>query len=639
MKPYPEKLVIPKLSKTNAPSKLFFLDTETDALQGAGSTIKHVLKIGHVLYWRRAKKKVSEKIERYDFDNSFDLWQWIDERVKSRETVYIFAHNVTFDFLVLDGFRFLPLLDFKLKSIYSKFTTTVMRFANKKRRMVIADTMNYFPVTLAKLGTSVGIEKIETDFTKATKEELYKRCRADVDIIYFAVRRMLEETVLKGIGSFKLTASGLSHSIYRKKYMNNKIVVNHIPALVDFEKSAYIGGYTMVNNLVVSGKPELYKLDVNSMYPSVMLDNMFPSKLVEYADRVSRHDLERFVKGYAVVASVDLNTDEAIYPMKYKEATCYPLGEFTTTLSTPMIKYALERGHIKNVNKIAVYKQAELFKDFVADMYGERQISKEAGDTARELFYKTIINTLYGKFGQKRTQVKRIGDADINEFAVFDAYDPKSGEKWQEFHGGGSILFIYERGEARYTSYAIAAHITEYARLKLFQLRSKAGQDNIYYMDTDSLFTNSIGVKRLAAEMDQYKIGALKMEDRAPFFMGLAKKDYIFGDVRKIKGFDAKHRHDTETVFKAFNNVSLMGAARFDLRGGAFWREVNKRYSPYILDVKISDTGIVSPLMLPQDDQLLGKQVYTLQRSKQIAKKILTPMQKKLLSHHLDLRY
>ena len=501
-KPFPDKVLIPKLSKTNAPGKLFFVDTETTAMQGAGSTIKHILKVGHVIYWRRAKKKVGEKIEHFAYDNSFDLWQWIDERVKSRETVYIFAHNVTFDFLVLDGFRLLPLLDFRLKSIYSKFTTTIMRFANKKRRLVIADTMNYFPLSLDKLGASVGISKIDVDFNTASLDELRERCKVDTEIIFQAVKRMLEETILKGLGSFKLTASGLSHSIYRKAYMNKKIEVNHVPVVVDFEKSAYIGGYTMVNNLVVPGKPELFKLDVNSMYPSVMMAEEYPTKLVEFLDRVALYDLERFVLGYCVVASVEIETDEAIYPYRHKAGICYPLGEFTTTLSTPMVKYALARGHIKRVNTLAVYKRANIFAEFVKEMYGERMKSALDGDTARELFYKTITNTLYGKFGQKRTEVKRVGDADINEFAVFEAYDPKTGQQWQEFHGGGSIIFIYEKGEARYTSYAIASHITEHARLKLFDMKRRAGAENVFYMDTDSLFTNKQGFKRLAAEME-----------------------------------------------------------------------------------------------------------------------------------------
>lgn len=636
-KPYPDKLVLPKLTKVNAPSKLFFVDTESNIEQGAGSTVKHTLKVGHVIYWRREKKKIREKIENLSFDNAFDFWQWVDDRVKSRETVYIFAHNVTFDFLVLDGFRFLPLLDYKIKSIYSKFTTTIIRFANKKRRIVIADTMNYFPVPLDKIGASVGVDKVNVDFNVAGLDELRERCKVDAEIIYLAIRRMLDETIFKGLGSFKLTASGLSHSIYRKAYLNQKIVINHVPNVVEFEKSAYIGGYTGIGRLVVPGEPELYKLDVNSMYPSVMLGGKFPTKLVEFASRVSVYDLERFLIGYAVIATVDICTEEAIYPYRYNDAVCYPVGEFTTTLGTPMLKRALSSGHIKDVRKIAVYKQADLFSDFVREMYGERQTAKEAQDRAREMFYKMIVNTLYGKFGQRRTEVKRVGDADINEFALYDAYDPKSGEKWQEFHGGGSILFIYERGEARYTSYAIASHVTEMARLKLFELRDMAGRENVFYMDTDSLFTNREGLKRLSNIVDPYKLGAVKLEESAPFFVGFAKKDYIFGQTRRVKGFQADQKPDTNTVFKAFNNVSLIGAARFDLRGGAFWREVNKHYSPFIMDSLISSDGIVSPLSLPFQEDRLGSRVYTLDKTKHIAKRMLSPSNKKLLSDHITL--
>lgn len=629
IKPLPEKVVIPRLSKPNLPGKMFFVDTETFAHVGAGSTIKHTLRVGHVIYWRRARKKVKEKVEEFAFDNVMDFWQWLDDRVKSRETVYLFAHNVTFDFLVLDGFRFLPLLDYKLKSIYSKFTTTIMRFANKFRRVIVADTMNYFPVSLDKLSKSVGVDKIKVDFENVEDERLRAHCAADAKIIYTAFRRMLEETVLKGVGTFKLTASGLSHSIYRRSFMNTKIVVNHEPRIVEHEKKSYIGGYTMVNQLVAQGAPDLFKLDVNSMYPSVMLDEFFPTKLMEFAHNVSVQDVARLVRSYSLVADVELNTDEACYPYRYKDAVCYPLGEFRATLSTPMLKRALDRGHVAKVYTVSAYKKAKIFSEFVSSMYAERLAARDNDDLARELFYKTIMNSLYGKFGQKRNEVKRVGDADINTFAVYDAFDAKTGEKWQEFHGGGSILFIYERGEARYTSYAIASHITEYARARLFDLMSLAGRENVLYLDTDSLFVTKEGLKRLSGEVDRYRLGALKVEEVAPFFIGLAKKDYFFGPTRKIKGFDASASVNTATVFKALHNVSFTGAARYDLRGGAFWREVFKRYDPYIQDVLIDKSGLVTPLLLPQHEDQLGIRSMTFNKAVSLSNKILTSSNKK----------
>lgn len=628
----PERLTIPKTKRLTAPNKMIFVDVESTQVNDGGAQVKHILKLGHAFLWERPRAKRKELVKEYAFNNAFDFWQWVDNNVNQRETIYLFAHNVTFDFLVLEGFRFLPLLDFTLQSIYSKFTTTVIRFSNNRRRLVAVDTMNYFPVSLEKVAASVGMRKTDIDFSKVSDAELADHCRQDALIIYEAIKRMIAETVLSGLGSFKLTASSLSHSIYRHSFMKDKIMVSHKLEVVEFEQSAYTGGVTALSKLVQPGDPELYKLDVNSMYPSVMIDRQFPTQLIEFAGGVNTRILERFLNGYLVIARVKVNTDEAVYPMRYDTFTAYPKGEFITTLTTESLKYALEKGHIIGIEWMSVYMGAPIFKDFISEMYGRRLSASAEGDAAREMFFKSINNTLYGKFGQRRTETVRIGDADINEFCVYDAFDGKTGEEWKELHAGGSILFIYQRGEARYTSYAIAAHITDYARGKLFELRRVAGPENVFYMDTDSLIVNAQGAKNLNPQVSPGVLGALKIEDRASFFVGFAKKDYILGDVRRLKGFDVKTKLDDTNVIKSFNNVSIMGAARHDLRGGAFWREVNKRYSPFIVDAHINKDGTLSPIQLPQEDYLLGHKRHTLQTVKTLVKSQFTNSQKKDIS-------
>lgn len=632
MQKVPLRLTIPVTKRINAPNKMIFLDTESIQSTAGGSTVKHTLRLGHAIFWQRARPKHKEYVIHYDFDNAFDFWQWVDSHINNRETIYIFAHNITFDFLVLEGFRLLPCIDFVLQSIYSKFTTTVMRFSNDKRRIVFVDTMNYFPVSLDKVAASVGMSKIDVDFQDVDDETLAVHCRRDVEIIYEAIKRMITETVLSGLGSFKLTASSLSHSIYRHSYMKHKITVSHDIKVVEFEREAYTGGYTQLAKLAQPGDPELFKLDVNSMYPAAMVDNVFPTQLIEFAGQVNLRVLERFLNGYMVIARVNLNTDEAVYPMKYSTFTAYPVGRFTATLSTPMLKYAVERGHIETVDWMSVYMGEKIFKDFITAMYGRKMDARAENDAAREMFYKSINNTLYGKFGQRQTETKRVGNAPIHEFNMFDAYDAKTGEEWKELHAGGSILFIYQRGESRYTSYAIAAHITDYARLKLFELRRQAGIENVFYMDTDSLIVNRAGSGNLQKLVEPDILGALKIEDTGKFFVGFAKKDYILGDTRKLKGFDVKPRAEDQSVFTSFNNVSIFGAARRDLRGGAFWREVNKRYMPYIVDNHITETGELTPITMPNEEHLLGHRRHTLLTVKELVKKTFTPSQKKELS-------
>jgi hypothetical protein len=84
---------------------------------------------------------------------------------------------------------------------------------------------------------------------------------------------------------------------------------------------------------------------------------------------------------------------------------------------------------------------------------------------------------------------------------------------------------------------AVAAHVTSYARMLLWGYIETAGIDNVFYMDTDSIFCNRQGLDNLTAagSIDTDKLGSLKLEKQGAMKIS-GVKDYIFNDVEKLKG-------------------------------------------------------------------------------------------------------
>ena len=633
----PDRLTIPKVKRLSFPRKLVFLDTESVKVSAGGRMIRHDLRLGHAIFWQRASKGRKEKIEHYAYTNEFDLWQWLAGKVNKRETVYIFAHNLSFDFLVLNGFRHLPNLDFTLQSIYHKFTTTIMRFANEKRRLVFADTMNYFPVKLEELGKSVGIEKGKVDFETVTAAELAAYCKTDTEIVYKSIRQMIETLHDNDLAPFRLSAPSLAHAVYRHKFMKHRIITQHWDKVVDFEKNAYSGGYVNVANLLGRDRSEVVKLDVNSMYPSVMHEQDFPLYLVEFAGAVSLRILESFLRRNLVIARVTLSARDPRYLMRYPSGYCYPTGIFETTLTTPLLRRALANDEIIEVHQIAVYEKAPIFREFIAFMYAARQKALMDGDKANALFYKKMANSLYGKFGQAGTRVVRAGDAPPDEFAFYDAIDAQTQEQWRELHAGGSVLFIHQEREARYSFYAIAAHVVDYAKLKLFDLMERAGLEHVFYTDTDSIITNSAGLHNLRGELSETALGKMKIEASGLLFAGFSKKDYLIGGVRKLKGVPQVKTPPETNVFKMYQSSSIFGAARRQLSGGAFWHEVTRRHNPYLPNVSIDDVGRVYPLNMDTQADQLGNKVYTREQIRGLSNTMLTKAERSLLSPWLEI--
>jgi len=111
----------------------------------------------------------------------------------------------------------------------------------------------------------------------------------------------------------------------------------------------------------------------------------------------------------------------------------------------------------------------------------------------------------------------------------------------------GRLQIKVEEPESENSAPAIAAHICAYGRMRLWELIKMAGPNNTYYVDTDSLIVNAEALHRLQAEMDQTKLGYLKVEGVSSQAEFLAPKHYLFGDEFKVKGIrrNATQRIDT----------------------------------------------------------------------------------------------
>jgi len=146
------------------------------------------------------------------------------------------------------------------------------------------------------------------------------------------------------------------------------------------------------------------------------------------------------------------------------------------------------------------------------------------------------MNSLYGKFGQL-----------MGEWETCGKCDPKEVKYWSEIVSGqnkichyrkiNGLIQRYEKKREAFNSFcAVASHVTGYARVKMWQLMEKAGCDNVYYCDTDSLFVTSAGYKNLKSELSRDEIGKLKVENTSNSLQLLGCKQYVFGSKKKHKG-------------------------------------------------------------------------------------------------------
>ena len=504
------------------------------------------------------------------------------------KTLYVLAHNIKFDYVAMnyhllkkkgwektnqffvDGARFVA--EWVKKG--EVYTTKTGKRKYHYHKILFLDTMNYFKTSVSKLGKTLGLYKLSDiidmnldkhDFLYYVKiydwDTLMEYNKRDVEILYQAMRFLIQKIVISYGVRFAYTVAGLAFNVFRN-LNKERIRIHGNPWLDKFEKKAYFGGRTEAFRIGLVDE-KWYKLDVNSLYPSVMINNLYPVEFMYTVTNPNKEQIEKLMELYrngqiVYIADVLVNTDQPKYPVKYGGKLVFPVGNFRGIFCSPEIDLLDE--DVKKVFRVAVYRAKPIFKDYISYFYGLRKKAKKEKDEVMNYFYKLLMNSLYGKFAETRTVEVRAPEYDIKDitYAIIHEDD---GTTIRIIDGEAYVKIGEEVAPNAFV--AIAAFVTSYARALMWKYMSTAGMENILYMDTDSLFVLEEGYQRLkkANLIDDYELGKLKLEGvydgitiYAPKDYELLIKDPIFGwfvvEEEKHKGVPKRSRKLDEGVYK-----------------------------------------------------------------------------------------
>ena len=196
----------------------------------------------------------------------------------------------------------------------------------------------------------------------------------------------------------------------------------------------------------------------------------------------------------------------------------------------------LEEGAILEVIEACAYSKEAIFTDYVNYFWALRERAIETNDSITKALAKQYLNSLYGKFGARATTYRLAEEAMVSAFRVDAIYSPDGKKRHPVIWIGDKPYVEQDDGEAEDSIPAIAAHVTANARVVLWRYVERAGIENVYYTDTDSLIVNQAGYERLAGDIRGNELGKLKLEKQANTLTVHARKDYQIGDRVVCKG-------------------------------------------------------------------------------------------------------
>lgn len=579
------------------PWECVWYDTETLQEQVGFATVKHILSFGWAAYRRRLETGMWSSPTWVRFSTVAQYWDWVESLLHGKARLYLFSHNSGFDLPVLHAFSELPERGWKLTKAIIDCPPLILKWRRGKQTLMFLDTLNIWRMSLAEVGKKVELAKLTMPAATASAEDWDTYGKRDTEIIMAACLGWFDFLTRHRLGSFAPTAASQAMRAYRHRFMTEKILIDNDEYALALSRQSYMGARVECHRIGIVRGP-IYRLDVNSMYPHVMRDNVYPTRLVSVTGRCDQADLRAWLREWCVVADVSLFTPEPAYPIIDNDKLIFPINRLRTTLTTPELMYALDHGHVEHVHAAACYERAVLFREYVDEFWAIRSAARERGDKVEEDMAKKLPNSFYGKWGQRGRVYGEEGEWPTTEALAWLEYDADTGTIYKHRALGGLHQVFREDSESRDSFPAIAAHITAHARAYLWQLMQMTGAGNHFYEDTDSLAVSQAGYDALVKLIDPGKLGALKLEGVEPWAIYRGPKDYEYESHHKTKGVRKSAHWIEPNAIVQDQWSTLKGLLRLGDVSAPRTSSIAKQLSRYYAKGLVTPSGLVLPYSL-----------------------------------------
>jgi len=356
----------------------------------------------------------------------------------------------------------------------------------------VRDSYAIMPFALSKYkgeGQKLEIDicKLERKVRKKHRTEILEYLKRDCTSLHLLVSKFCGT-----FGSKTLTIGSASMKELKKVHTFDNL---HESDDKDLRSLYYYGGRVecFEQGIIYARKNKPFKVfDVNSMYP-------FAMKSVKHPIGRATHE-SREIEPSTMFLSVT-GHNQGAFPSVVKGNIMFDLPYGTFHVTRHEYDVAMEFGlfQLERVERCVNFDgRTATFAEFVDKFYDLRKVASESGDEIMKLFYKFILNSAYGKFGQNPDNYR--------QYTITESKVDLHGDGWEMDtleHGDRYIVWSKPTTNTSRFNVATGASITGASRAIL--LRAIATCKRPLYCDTDSLICESLPLKQDASELGAWK--------------------------------------------------------------------------------------------------------------------------------------
>lgn len=546
-------------TKPTAPSSVFTVVIDPIVTPASTNETMFIRTFGKAAatYSKFRRGKWSD-LEVEEFSDAAELWRWIERTADSQRRNYCLA-PIASDVLTLAYFweevsngangrllerrgecrrgNDLPAVPQTLfRRLVVRGRPDIVDYARDQKRYLWLSGIQYLPVAEDDIARSLGYEWAETPHRPNTGESSFRKPLERAVLWSLAFRRIVDWWRDESNAPWGLTVGALSVGMLRTHLAPKSLCTHKDEEAHRLELAAQFGGRastwyfadvigvdpktnrevrppTPPTPFAIKGPVALW--DVASMYPSLLRDRTFPVKLVSRRGEVPVKTLIAACELMPTIATVTIRTLIAEYPYRVKNDVLYPIGEFTTTLTSPEILKLLSHGDIVKCHAMAMYQAGQPFAPAAGELISLRTKARCAGDNTAQLFAKLLSNSLGGKLAQKKggwvSDPKAIAEREWGEWHKINA---QTGESVRYRATAGQV-YRYEKKNANAGPFGAAfAFLTAYGRLMMREIREMLPPESVLSQDTDGLWVTADGSRaiRESGQSRDREAGSLRLE-------------------------------------------------------------------------------------------------------------------------------
>lgn len=484
---------------TASPNAYVYLDTE--ALRDIRVRVEdQTWRLGVAAFDHRERNRDEWKprqwLETFDVPT---LWDQVEAWAPHNARTVLVCHNLAYDLRISRAFIELPARGWDLARLRLDAGQAQAVFRRGRQSLVCVDSTSWLPTSLRQVAMMTRQAKPELPARGATDAQWMARCRADVEILATAWRRIVGWVEDNQLAAWKPTGAATGWGVWRHSFYTHKVLAHGEPQLREAERAGAATGRCEAWRHGRLDRGAWTEWDFKHAYASIALEHDVPVRLMSQRASGRLSGLEAAAEHQGVLARVTVSTDVPTVPAYLDGRWCWPVGTFETTLWWPEIRLALDHGAKVVPTWSARYEMAPALKAWARWVIGTSEGQGDGADPVIAAVAKNWSRAVIGRFGMRYVDWEEIGE--LPDFAIQAGLyrNDDTGANGRTLQVGHKLLVEAGLTDGDDSAPQVMSWIMALGRIRLWAAMEAAGFDNLGHVDTDGLLVNAAGTERLLA--------------------------------------------------------------------------------------------------------------------------------------------